>query len=104
MYNKFHNKITEVDRIKFRSKAEAKRYSELKMFKGCGDVKNFKMQVPYILCEAFCKKIRYYADFVVEWKDGSITVEDVKGVKTPLYKLKRMLMMEKFGINVIELR
>lgn len=103
MYNKFHNKITEVDGIKFRSKKESKRYEQLKLLQRAGKLISFKMQVPYVICNAFNIKSRYYADFVVTWADGSISVEDVKGVKTPLYKLKRMLMMEKYGITVVEI-
>ena len=41
------------------------------------------------------------ADFVY-LENGQLVVEDVKGVRTPVYKLKKRLMAERFGIEVKE--
>lgn len=98
---KYRNKITYVDGYKFDSEKEAKRYKELLLLKKTGKVINFSMQVPYVISFGY-KKHRYYADFVITWKDGSITVEDVKGYRTQLYKLKRDLMKEKYNIDIVE--
>ena len=35
---------------------------------------------------------------------GEVVVEDVKGVLTPEYKLKKQLMMDKYGIEIKEVR
>lgn len=43
----------------------------------------------------------YYADFVYE-RNGAQIVEDVKGVKTEVYKIKRKLMLERYGIRIQE--
>jgi hypothetical protein len=43
----------------------------------------------------------YIADFVY-MRDGVKIVEDVKGVRTELYKLKRALMLERYGIRITE--
>lgn len=37
--------------------------------------------------------ISYIADFVYINKNGYITIEDVKGYRTPTYKLKRQLLL-----------
>lgn len=45
----------------------------------------------------------YEADFqYLDLVTGKIVVEDVKGVKTPLYKLKAKLMKALYQIDVLE--
>lgn len=100
--NKWNNKIFYRDGKCFRSAKELKRYCELVILVNCEKVKRFECQVPYVVSNGY-KPIKYYADFVVEWSDGHTTVEDVKGFKTELYKLKRSLMKEKYGIEIIEI-
>ena len=102
-YSKYRNIITEVDGIKFRSKKEARRYTELKLLKNHGHIVCFTMQVSFVVAEAHGKKIKYLADFVVIHNDGISVVEDCKGVRTELYKLKKMLMAEKYGIEIVEI-
>lgn len=101
--SKYHAKKTVVDGIKFDSKKEAKRYLELKAMEKVGSIKNLQLQVPFILIEKskYGRSIKYVADFVYN-RNGSKVVEDVKGVKTPVYKLKKRLMAEKYGIIVLE--
>lgn len=96
--SKYGNKGTIVDGIKFSSQKEARRYMELKLLKQAGIVKGFEMQPRYLLQEAFRKNgkliraIYYVADFKVFWKDGSVTIEDVKGAyMTEVFKIKRKL-------------
>lgn len=101
--NKYRNKITVVDGIRFSSKREAKRYSELLLLFRAGEIIEFTRQVPYPVASAGKKTKRYIADFVVLWKNGKQTVEDVKGVKTQLYELKKLLMLEKYGIEITEI-
>ena len=47
------------------------------------------------------RAIKYVADFVYE-ENGQTVVEDVKGVKTPVYKLKKRMLAEKYGIVIKE--
>lgn len=101
--NKYRNTIVEIDGIKFRSKKEGQRYVELKMLMKCGDVIDFRMQVPFEVSKANGKNIRYFLDFEVYWKSGTITYEDVKGKRLPLYKLKKSLVKEKYGIDIAEI-
>jgi hypothetical protein len=44
----------------------------------------------------------YIADFVVEYPDGKIAVMDAKGVKTPVYNLKKKLMLAANNILITE--
>lgn len=101
--SKYHAKKTVLDGITFDSKKEAKRYLELKAMEKVGTIKNLQLQVPFILIEKskYGRSIKYVADFVYN-RNGSKVVEDVKGVKTPVYKLKKRLMAEKYGIIVLE--
>lgn len=49
------------------------------------------------------KECAYYADFVY-YKDDELIVEDVKGVKTEAYKIKKKLMLERYGIRITEIK
>ena len=101
--SKYHAKKTVVDGITFDSKKEAKRYMELKEMEKSGSIQNLQLQVPFILIEKskYGRSIKYVADFVYN-RNGSKVVEDVKGIKTPVYKLKKRMMAEKYGIIVLE--
>ena len=44
----------------------------------------------------------YKADFQY-WENGRRIVEDVKGVRTPVYKLKAKLMLALHGIGITEI-
>lgn len=99
--SKYGAKKTEIDGLKFDSKAEAARYTVLKKLAGIGIVKNLRLQVVYKLAvngQLICK---YIADFVYD-KDGVEVVEDVKGMRTREYVLKRKLMKAVFGIVIKE--
>ena len=105
--NKYHNKKVIVDNIKFDSKKEARRYNELKLLEKAGIIKNLQRQVKYELQTSFkyngktIRAINYIADFVYE-KDGELIVEDVKGIKTDIYKLKKKMLLYIFNIEIQE--
>lgn len=102
-YSKYHAKKTEVGGIVFDSKKEAERYQSLRLLERCGAIKNLKRQIPFLLIEksVYGRAVKYVADFVYE-EDGVEVVEDVKGYKTDVYKLKRRMMAEKYGIVIRE--
>lgn len=93
---KYKNKKTQVDMYLFDSVLEAKRYKQLALLERAGEIKNLKLQVPFLLQESFRKngktyrKIEYIADFVYEEK-GQTIVEDVKGIQTDVFKLKHKI-------------
>lgn len=100
--SKYRNKRATVDGIKFASRREAKRYGELQLLVKAGEVRDLRLQVPFDLIVRDIKVCRYVADFVYTDAMGRTVVEDVKGVKTPVYKLKRRLMFACLGIGILE--
>lgn len=124
--NKYHAKKTTVDGIQFDSKREAQRYLQLKLMVKAGVISNLQRQVKYELIPAQyidgkCveRALNYISDFeydemvplrqrtVMADKDAKMVsrhiVEDVKGVRTEVYKVKRKMMLHKYGIQIREL-
>lgn len=103
MRNKYHAEKTEIDGIKFASRKEARRYQELKLLQRAGVIKDLKLQVPFVLFEKneYGRVIKYVADFTY-YEGDQYVVEDVKGILTPLYKLKKRIVAEHFGIKIKE--
>lgn len=101
--SKYHAVKTVLDDVKFDSKKEAKRYIQLKQMERAGLIADLKLQVPFVLINksSYGREIKYIADFVYT-ENGIETVEDVKGVKTPVYRLKKRLMAERYGIKIKE--
>lgn len=101
--NKYNAVKTEVDGIVFDSRKEAQRYKELKLLEQVGEITNLHLQVPYELIakSKYGMPMRYIADFVYE-SNGQVIVEDAKGVKTAVYRIKRRMMAEKYGIEIKE--
>ena len=94
---KYGNVKTIVDGIKFDSKKEAKRYGQLKLLEQAGEISVLRLQVKFIL--SVCT---YVADFVYYNKDMVLIVEDCKGMKTPVYRLKKKMMKHEHGIEILE--
>lgn len=85
-YNKYKNIPAVVDGIKFASKAESRRYNELKLLKQAGEIQGFGMQPSF----RFASGIRYLPDFIV-WTKNRMWVEDVKGKETQVFKNKKRM-------------
>ncbi len=79
---------TEVDGIVFASKKEAARYVELKMLERSGYLTGLVLQPRYPIYFGKVKICDYVADFTYRTKDQKTVVEDCKGFKTPVYRLK----------------
>lgn len=100
--SKYHAKKTVVDGITFDSKREADRYLVLKSMEEDGAIENLRRQVRYELIPAFdvdgrhCRPVFYVADFVYV-EDGKEVVEDVKGMRTDVYRLKSKLFARRYG-------
>ena len=97
--NKYRNIPTVVDGLRFASKAEARRYQELCLLQRAVAVYTANSVRWFIRQPSFDLPggVRYIADFLVIWDDGRITVEDVKGVETQVFKIKKKLFEEKYG-------
>mgnify|MGYP001744399526 FL=1 len=99
--SKYRAKKTVIDGIKFDSKKEAKRYIALRELEKQGNIEKLMLQPRFLLQEGFRKngkayrKIEYVADFMYE-QDGKLIIEDVKGIKTDVYKLKQKLFEKRY--------
>ncbi len=97
--SKYKAKKVVVDGITFDSKKEARRYSELKLLEKTDLIRDLELQKRYELQAKYknglgkgIRKIEYVADFVYyDVKKDKVVVEDVKGYKTDIYKLKKKL-------------
>ena len=101
------SKVT-LDGHRFDSQREAKRYEELKQREAAGKIAQLELQPRFELQPAFryrgeaVRKIEYVADFrYLDYERGGLVVEDVKGMKTDVYRLKRKLFLAKYGDGVI---
>lgn len=105
--SKYHAKKTCVDGITFDSRKEAYRYLALKGMEEDGAIEDLRRQVRYELIPAFdvdskhYRPVYYVADFVYR-EDGREVVEDVKGVRTDVYKLKSKLFARRYGVIIKE--
>lgn len=95
--SKYHAQKVEVDGKKFDSKHESRDYLKLKSMEDSGIISNLQTQVSFELQPKYTTKdgrkirsISYVADFVYE-RDGQTYVQDSKGMKTDVYKLKRKM-------------
>jgi len=112
MKSKFGAVATIVDGIRFASKAEARRYQELRMLEKAGIIRDLQCQIPYELLAKFTHQGRKYSGvkYVADFKyfnnaTGAHIVEDVKGAITPAYRIKRaMLLSQNPELNFIEVK
>ena len=101
--NKFYNEKVIVNGIKFDSKLEARHYKELLLLERGGIIKELVLQPCFELQPKFEKNgekfqaITYRADFQYTLvKTGATIIEDVKGLETETFKLKKKLFEYKF--------
>lgn len=110
--SKYRNNIVEIDGERFDSAKEARRHAELKLLERAGEISNLRRQVPYELIpnqyngkKLLERKVEYIADFVYhDNKTGEDVVEDTKSkaTKTPVYIVKRKLLLFRYGIKIRE--
>lgn len=118
--SKYHNHKIVIGGMKFDSKKEATRWVELNHLQDAGEITNLRRQVKFTLIPAqregetitargiqrpgkvIERECFYVADFVYE-QDGKTVVEDVKGMKTDAYILKRKMLLHFYGIRIKEI-
>lgn len=120
-YHKYHASKVVYEGQTFDSRKELKRYKELILLQQAGEIKNLQRQVKYTLIpeqrendrrgprggvikgKLVERSVNYIADFVYEdARTGETVVEDVKGIRTKEYIIKRKLMMYVHGIKILE--
>lgn len=94
---------TTVGGIPFDSKAEAKRYGDLLLLERHGKIRALELQPSFPITIKGVKVFTYRADFAYE-RDGQTVVEDVKGVRTPVYKLKKRCVEAEYGVQIREVK
>lgn len=124
MRSKYGSRKQTVSGITFDSRKEAQRFQELRLLERAGEIFDLRLQVKYVLIptqrEASLETYKsgpnkgrrkpgkvlehecaYIADFVYT-RGGETIVEDTKGFRTEVYKIKRKLMLERYGIRIKE--
>lgn len=48
------------------------------------------------------REVKYIADFTYRDSEGNFIVEDAKGFRTDVYKIKKKLMLWRYGIEIRE--
>lgn len=122
---KYGNTKITVDGIQFDSKREAARYQELKLLERAGVISLLQRQTKFQLIPdqhapsnaVYTKGPRkgqrkpgkllehecsYIADFCYI-QNGETVVEDAKGYRTEVYRIKKKLMLERYGIQIKEI-
>jgi hypothetical protein len=102
--NKFSARRVEVDGVVFDSKREARRYRQLQLLERAGEIRELARQVAFVIHAHGGQVVgRYVADFAyTSVATGARAIEDAKGMRTPVYKLKKRLVEAEYGIEIVE--
>lgn len=99
-----------VDNITFDSKWESLRYTELKLLLKAGDIVDLELQPRFELTavnliNGEVTPVGFYvADFRYrERVSRRVIVEDAKGVRTAVYRLKKRMVEAQHGIAIVEI-
>lgn len=108
---KYGNRKTTVGGQTFDSALEARRFQELKLLERAGVIRDLQTQVKFELQPAFEKNgkkyrpIYYVADFVYfDVERCKSVVEDTKGYRTEVFRLKQKLFEYRYELTITEVR
>lgn len=100
--SKYNNRKTEIDGITFDSHAEANRYLVLRDMEAQGIITELSVHTRWPVLDDFVdcngKRIRgiVYEDDFSYARNGRRVVEDVKGVRTAVFRLKAKLFQKRY--------
>lgn len=101
--NKYKAQATDSAGLRFDSKKEARRHSELTMLQDGGHIEGLERQVAFPLLVNGVRVATYVADFVyTEKPSGRRVVEDAKGYRNAYYRLKARLFRACNGFPITE--
>ena len=101
--NKYNARRVSIDSITYASRREANRHQELLWLQRAGEIHDIELQPRYPRVVNGVKVCVYVADFrYVEVATGRTIVEDAKGYRTPVFRLKSKLMAACYGITIRE--
>lgn len=96
----------------YASRKEARRGAELELLERQGLITGLKKQPKYAfratetMAETLVydsgRVVQYWGDFEYYDDGGELVIEDVKGVRTPVFRLKKALMWAYHRIEVVE--
>jgi len=91
----------------FSSNLEFTRYLDLHNLEIYGDISDLELQPRFPIKIKNPQGVEilvttYVADFRYKNKEGKEVVEDVKGFKTAIYRLKKKLVKAYYGISILE--
>lgn len=116
---KYNARKVVVNGITFDSRKEARRYAELLSLEKAGAISDLELQVEYVLIptqrepdkigkrggkikgKVIERECKYIADFRYV-QNGVVVVEDAKGFRTKEYRIKKKLMLWRYGIQIKE--
>lgn len=106
--SKYGNRKCKLNGHCFDSVVEKNRYLILMALQQAGEIRELELQPKFLLQEGFTQNnikyrpINYIADFrYVNAATGAVIVEDVKGVATKEYLLKKKLLLKNYGNQVL---
>lgn len=100
---KYRAKPTTVDGIRFHSKKESQRYLQWKLLEHSGAISCLELQPSFRLIVNDKLIATYRADAkYLDTKTGELVIEDVKGMRTREYKLKKKLFEALYGRTITE--
>ena len=110
--SKYKNQKVIFDGIEFDSILERNRYLELKLLEKAKEIKDIRRQVIFELQPSYKKNnktiraINYVADFVYyDLKKNKTIIEDTKGFRTEIFKLKKKMFEYKYpDLEIKEVR
>ena len=91
-WNKFNNKKCEYGGYIYDSRLEGDYAQELDLRKKAGDIKDWDRQFKVSIDINGFHICNYYVDFRVFENDGSITLTEMKGMETEVWRLKKKLL------------
>ena len=103
-YSKYGNRKVTLYGMTFDSKKEAERYLFLRSEQLAGRIKDLACQTVFVVVPKVGKEreVKYIADFTYRDSEGNLIVEDAKGFRTDVYKIKKKLMLWRYGIEIRE--
>jgi hypothetical protein len=101
--SKYGAKACVIDGHRFASHKEGRRYRELVTLESGHVIGGLELQPKYLILINGRKCGEYRGDFrYTDLETLAEIVEDVKGVRTPVYKLKKKLVEAIYGIEILE--
>jgi hypothetical protein len=95
---------TECDGFKFDSKAEARRYGELKLMQQTGEISELVVHPKFRIDVEGQHICDYIGDFSYQpERSFEPVIEDVKGVRTAVYSIKRKLVKAIWHLDITEI-